>query len=156
MCCWLSSICFWFASISFSGWLLPLGSLPHPHPHTPSHTHPPLNIPSIAPNQGSGCCGHGLRASLIILWSFNCCLISPFQFHGCLCWVSPLTALLRNSLNERTFGSRLPLISARRRKGNEFGWMNVKPWYSTSWLMWFGRWCSLLPLILTSDALSPK
>lgn len=82
-------------------------------------TSPSLNLPSIAPNQGSGRCAHGLQASLIILWSFNCCLTPSIQFHGCSWWASVPAALLWNSLNEPTFSSRPPLISARR-EGDEF------------------------------------
>lgn len=123
MYCWLSnrpvSIC--FGSHPLVSWLTTgTVSTQTPHPAWISPPRPPLNLPSIAPNQGSGRCARGPRASLIILWSFNCCLTPSIQFHGCLWWAMAPAGLLWNSLNEPTFGSRPPLISARRREGDEF------------------------------------
>lgn len=110
------SIC--FGSPPLVSWLT-TGTDPPP-PLWISPSHPPLNLPSIAPNQGSGRCASSLWASLIILWSFNCCLTPSIQFHGCLGWAGIPAAPLSNSLNEPTFGSRPPLISARRHEGGEF------------------------------------
>lgn len=106
------------------------------HHHQPwaSPPLPPLNLPSIAPNQGSGHCAPGLRASLIILWSFNCCLTSSIQFHGCL-WqpghpppTSTTTALLSSTWNEPT--QRYSSQQDDERETNLVG-MNVEPCYST-------------------------